>query len=356
MGVLQRARLDAVTRLGELAAEMGAGHVLVAGDVYDSDALSRRSVNEPVERMRGFPSVRWHLLPGNHDPYRPDGLWDQLVRFGLPDNVHVHRSPAPTLIDEGIELLPAPRLYGRGFADSTAWMDDTVQSNKNLRIGLAHGTVAEFGSDDTPTPNLIPPDRSEKAGLAYLALGDWHEERQAGKRCWYSGTPEMDRFGRGERGRALLVELLGRQSPPQVRPLDTGEYRWLEHTASLDGKEAVDGLERRLRGLGDPLARTLVDLRVEGVLSLEETLYFEQRILDVVAAAFAVLRVHQENLYPEPTEADLDRIGPHGFVRRAADELRQRADADRQSPEAKLARAALRRLYVEHQKLAAAHR
>ena len=35
MGLLQEARLRAITRLGELAGEKGAQHILVAGDVYD---------------------------------------------------------------------------------------------------------------------------------------------------------------------------------------------------------------------------------------------------------------------------------------------------------------------------------
>lgn len=76
MGLLQEARLRVVTRLGELAREHGARHVLVAGDVYDMEALSPRSLNQPLERMRNFSAVHWHLLPGNHDPQRPNGLWD----------------------------------------------------------------------------------------------------------------------------------------------------------------------------------------------------------------------------------------------------------------------------------------
>ena len=64
MGLLQDARLRAVTRLGELAGEHGVHHVLVAGDVYDMEALSARSLNQPLERMRNFPDIQWHLLSG----------------------------------------------------------------------------------------------------------------------------------------------------------------------------------------------------------------------------------------------------------------------------------------------------
>ena len=82
MGLLQEARLGAITRLGEFAEKNDVRHILVAGDVYDMEALSTRSLNQPIERMRNFPGVRWHLLPGNHDPHRPNGLWDQITRRG----------------------------------------------------------------------------------------------------------------------------------------------------------------------------------------------------------------------------------------------------------------------------------
>ena len=148
MGLLQEARLRAVTRLGELAGEHGASHVLVAGDVYDMEALSQRSLNQPLERMRGFPGVRWHLLPGNHDPHRPNGLWDRLVRTGLPDNVTAHLAPEPvTLRDIGVVLLPAPLFHRRSLSDPTAYMDDVDPPEGLARVGLAHGTVRGFGSD-----------------------------------------------------------------------------------------------------------------------------------------------------------------------------------------------------------------
>ena len=112
MGLLQEARLKAITRLGELAGKHGIRHILVAGDVYDMEAMSPRSLNQPLERMRGFTGVQWHLLPGNHDPHRPNGLWDQLLRRGLPDNVHVHIVAAPVIFeDNAAVLLPAPLRY-----------------------------------------------------------------------------------------------------------------------------------------------------------------------------------------------------------------------------------------------------
>ena len=90
---MRQARLAAIERLGELARAHGAGHVLVAGDAYDSEAPSPITLRAPIERMKLFPEVHWHLLPGNHDPHRPEGIWDRITQLGLPGHIHLHLVP-----------------------------------------------------------------------------------------------------------------------------------------------------------------------------------------------------------------------------------------------------------------------
>ena len=38
----------------------------------------------------------------------------------------------------------------------------------------------------------IAPARARDAGLAYLALGDWHGTREIAPATWYAGTPEPE--------------------------------------------------------------------------------------------------------------------------------------------------------------------
>lgn len=353
MGVVQEARLAAITRIGGEAKALGAGHVLVAGDVYDMEALSTRSLNQPLERMRNFPGVRWHLIPANHDPHRPNGLWDQLVRRGLPDNVHAHLSRAPVALEDGAWLLPAPLFHRHTLSDPTAWMDAAPTPGGAIRIGLAHGSVTGFGPEGTDQPNYISPLRPQAAGLAYLALGDWHRQQRIGPRCWYSGTPEPDAFD-VEAGRALLVEIEGPDAEPAVTPFETGQFRWLPFSAQLNGRADIDQLAARLRALGGALDRVLVHLEVEGALSLQDRSAFEAEIVDGVSAALRFLRVDERRLFPSPTAEDLDRIDRGGFVRAAAEELRALAAGG--GAEGALAAEALQKLYVEHMKLEAGRR
>lgn len=353
MGLLQEARLRAITLLGELAGQHDVRHILVAGDVYDMEALSPRSLNQPLERMRNFADVHWHLLPGNHDPHRPNGLWDQLQRKGLPDNVHIHIA-ADSAIFEGdsFALLPAPLHHRRTLDDPTAYMDEVDLPDGLVRVGLAHGTVTGFGSDDKDIPNYIAPDRPARAGLSYLALGDWHGQKKINDRCWYSGTPETDAFDVIGGGQALLVEIEGPGATPAVTPLPTAHYEWITLSEQIKSRADIDYLAGKLRGVADDLDRVLIHLAVEGALSLEDRQYFEEQVVDGVSAAFCFIRVDDRHLFPRPTPEDLDKIDRGGFVRTAAEELKRKAEEGGDA-ERDIAAEALQRLYIEHMKLEA---
>lgn len=351
-GVLQAARLEAISTLGRLALEQAAPIVLVAGDVYDLASAEDRTLGQPLERMRAVPDVRWHVIPGNHDPHQPGGPWERVLRRGLPDNVRVHLEAAPVALAGGqAQLLPAPLVRRRALADPTLWMDQAPTPADVLRIGLAHGSISAFGSDPGRQPNLIDPARAERAGLDYLALGDWHGLKRIGPRCWYSGTPEIDDFGVEGGGQALLVELPAPGALPEVRPLAVGRFDWRQETVQIHGLDDLEVVTGRLRALRAEPARLLLDLTLEGTLSLAGRAHLAHA-LDELRAALCWLRVDDERLYLEPSAEDLQAIAPGGFLRVAALRLRALAD-DPEEPAREVAARALLRLYAEHQKLQA---
>src|SRR5467141_1391322 len=109
---LQDARQAVVRALGEAAVKSGATAVLISGDIYEKQQMSQQTLARAIENMRPFASVQWHLMPGNHDHFRANGLWDRLARMQLPANVRLHvRHGAVHIGDDGglpLFLLPAP--------------------------------------------------------------------------------------------------------------------------------------------------------------------------------------------------------------------------------------------------------
>lgn len=343
--LLRHARVDAIQTIGRLAVEKAVAHVLVAGDVYDQEAPSEKTLREPLERMREFPAVHWHLLPGNHDPHRARGIWDRLRDLAPPDNVHLHLAPAPYPLGAEAVILPAPLLRKSESRDLTEWMDDAETAPGAIRIGLAHGSVQGFGTEGEAS-NLIAPDRPAKARLEYLALGDWHATKRIGDRVWYAGTMEPDHFRSQERGQLLLVEIDGPGATPRVEPIEVGQYTWLSHEERLDAGSDPAGLEQRLRALSPNLSRTALSLQLTGAVSLQQRSDLEAR-LEGLRAAFFYLDARTTELGVSPTDADLEAIDFGGVLRVAAERLQQQAvDIEQDEQQRRLAKDALVELYL----------
>jgi DNA repair exonuclease SbcCD nuclease subunit len=341
---LRQARLAVIERLGVHAKSNGVHHIVVAGDVYDSEAPNSHTLRAPIERMKPFADIHWHLLPGNHDPHRPEGVWDRVAQLGLPPNIHLHLTPTPFALGRNAFLLPAPLLRKTELDDISAWMDRAPTPAGALRIGLAHGSVVNFGSDGEAT-NPIDPGRAANASLDYLALGDWHRTLQVRPAIWYAGTPEPDRTGGQEQGTALLVDIAGPGAAPSVLPIVTGTYRWITRAERLDDESALADLDQRLRSEPD-LSRLILRLRIEGRLPLAAHAAFQRRIADLEAAVFH-LDVDQASLTARPAQADLEAIDFDGVLRRSADRLRSLIEDSAAAPELRRrAEEALVELYV----------
>lgn len=317
--VLRQARLTAIENIGKLAKAENVEHVLVAGDVYDSDAPAQRTLQEPLERMRRFPGVNWHVISGNHDPHRGNGVWDRVLRAGLPANVHLHLAPEPALLGDHAVLLPAPMRRKSEASDLSEWMDGAATAPGLLRIGLAHGSVTGFDSGGEAN-NPIAPDRAKRAGLDYLALGDWHRTMKIDDRTWYAGTPEADRFNSQDVGQVLLVEIAGAGATPKVTAVRTGAYSWRAVSETVSDSGDISAIEARLRALPEPSA-TLVRLDIASHLPLMGRKELDSRLAGL-AAAFLHLDLRLDDLRVRPNLADLEAIDFGGVLREAADRLK----------------------------------
>lgn len=316
---LREARLDAIDRIAAVAKEAGARHVLVAGDVFEAELASLVLLRQPMERMRAHRELTWHLLPGNHDPDRPGGLWERLGGSGLPANVRLHLRPEPAEIEADVFVLPAP-LHSRATSeDPTAWMDEARTPSGALRIGLAHGSIQGFGEEgEAAIP--IAPTRASTARLDYLALGDWHGALKIADRVWYSGTPEPDRYKANDPGNVLVVRLAGPGKGPEVTKVAVGHFRWVATAIEVESARDLDALEVGLQGSATPLSRILLSLALTGQVSLSAYAEIEAR-LQRLLPSLRQLERDDRGLRLRPQTTDLDQVGAAGDLRSAAEIL-----------------------------------
>ncbi|MEX8505239.1 exonuclease SbcCD subunit D [Leptothrix ochracea] len=259
---LAEARLQAVERLAALATAQSVDMVIVAGDVFDAQTVTDRTIRRLFNALAGFAGP-WILLPGNHDAALAESVWTRAQRLGaVPAKVHLALKPEVLLFPElGLALLPAPLTQRHSYGDLSAWFDTAETPDGWLRVGMAHGGVQGLLMEGLDATNPLAPDRAERARLDYLALGDWHGCKRIDERTWYSGTPEPDRFKANDAGQALLVELNVPGAVPQVTPVRTAQFHWQRLEAVLQVATDVDALIAQLAALGPS---DVVDLSIRG--------------------------------------------------------------------------------------------
>lgn len=347
---LREARHMVIGRLAQHALEQGAQTILLAGDTFDTETPASDVRRQALAEMAHHAPIRWVILPGNHDSLQATQLWTTL-KAEAPENVVVVDEFRSLELAANVVLLPAPCTVRRPGRDLTQWMDSEATPEGTIRIGLAHGAVRSF-SEEGNASEIIAPDRAKRAGLDYLALGDWHGAVEVDPRTRYSGAPEPDRFKHDRPGSALLVRIAGASSLPEVTLLETASFAWrMLDLHLLDGDDPVPALEALLpepRQRRQTLARVVASgrCRLPGRTALGEA---------VTAAApdFAFLELDDTGLATECEVEDLDQIDRGGALREAANALLGEAeDESRSAGDRDIARGALARLYSYAQKVA----
>ena len=330
---LFEARFHAVERLAALAVEHAVDSVLVAGDVFDAQTVSDKTIRRLFNAMQGYAGP-WVLLPGNHDAALTESVWTRAHRLGaIPPNVLPCLEPAPRVVAGKFAVLAAPLVQRHTYGDLTEVFVTSETPADLPRIGLAHGAVQGVLPDDIDSANPIAADRAATARLDYLALGDWHGCKRIDERTWYPGTPETDRFKANDSGQALLVSIESRGATPDVQTLRTGRYRWHQTEIRLAVPTDLDvALEALAASGGDDV----LQLRVSGVSDLHGQRRLQQAV-DAARARVRALMYEAQDLRLEPTGEDIAALHADGYVGEVLRQLRE----EQSGPQAERARDAL---------------
>ena len=324
-------RINTVAAIGELASRQQADAVLVAGDVFDMQAVSSRTLHRLATAMESFAGP-WVLLPGNHDAALSESVWQQWQQtVALPANIYLALKPGVVeLTHAGLAVLCAPLTQRHSQRDLTEPFAQWETGSGLVRVGLAHGSVQGILPDEMETQNPISPARADQARLDYLALGDWHGTLVVNERTAYSGTAETDIFRNNDSGNVLEVEIPKPGDTPQVTVHPMSHYRWQEVRFHLTVNEDLDRLRAQLEASD---RRAVVKLRLEGAIDLEA----HQRLrhwLDALAAQIHTLQVDDSELALLPSDADIAGLHADGYLAEVIAELGAEQAQDETSREA----------------------
>ena len=168
----RQALRDAFLRIVARAGEWPADALLIAGDLFEHDRVSRDTAALLRRAFESVPHVPVFIAPGNHDPYLPDSPY-AVQRW--PGNVFIF--PRPTWTAHALDRLPLT-VHGFGFdgpdVSTNPFGSLTIPGDDRVHVAGAHGS--EMGSLPAGKGAYAPFDAETATpdGLRYLALGHFH--------------------------------------------------------------------------------------------------------------------------------------------------------------------------------------
>lgn len=324
------ARFDGIRSLGRIAKEDGCEFIVVAGDIFETNQVDRRTVLKACEVMAGIP-IPIYLLPANHDPLDAGSVFGSKTWIERkPPHVHVLDTPGrPVEVRPGVEVVGAPWTSKRPLNDLVAAAAAKLDSSPGLlRVMVGHGAVDTL-SPDRNNPAVIKVADAERdirdGRYQYLALGDRHSHTAvgAGGRIFYSGTHEAYDFGEVDPGKVLIVDL--ETESINVTPRQNGVWRFLAHEAHVSTLEDIEALSRHLEAVQDK-ERTVLKLGLVGTLGIQAHGRLEEVEAHAKDLFAAVVRSgSRSELVVMPDDADFQNLSLAGFAEAALEKLRAQA-------------------------------
>jgi len=330
-------RIDAIRKIGVLAAERSVEFVVVAGDVFESNQVAPQTVMRALDALGTIP-VPVFLLPANHDPLDSVSVYrSRTFADKKPKNVHVVGTSEPLAVPgvEGVDVVGAPWHSKRQLTDTVAELTASLQPRPSgtICVMLAHGIIDKL-SPDPDAPDLINLANAEAAihdgRIHYLALGDRHSTTDISETgaIWYSGTHVATSFRDENPGNVLLAEIADDRSVSvEVLPVDeTAAWRFVEQGFDLTDLDDVEAVKAFLDEQPDK-ARTIVRLALAGQLSISAAARLDE-ILEEFGDHFASLRQWERHtdLAILPDEMDAEELNLGGYARDTWEELAAAAE------------------------------
>jgi DNA repair protein SbcD/Mre11 len=297
--------------------------VLVCGDLFDSNAQPRRSVEAVAAELgrlvaRRIPAV---VIPGTHDCYDEGSIYrvfDLPALAGVEDGsdalvVLTDERPSVTYAALGLTVHGRVFRTKRAPTSPLAGFRASAVSSTHWNVGMVHGALRMPGKVEADDVIFTEAEVAD-SGLDYLALGHWHSHLRgrAGNTTWaYSGAPEPVALDQDGAGSVLLVQLAD-GAAPAIEPRAVGRTVVKRLDISADQVETQAALVARLAELADE--NLFLDVRLIGMQPDDLDLNIDE-VERQLAGRFLRFRLRDQSLMalPEGELPSADSI-PGAFV------------------------------------------
>ncbi|MBR6743676.1 MAG: DNA repair exonuclease [Clostridia bacterium] len=262
-----------------LAESEKADIMVIAGDLFDNDFVTKETTGFLVSMFASVPSCRFVIAPGNRDyiwgrsPYRKENFSKNVYIF---DKEQVSCFSFPEI---GVDV------YGYAFS-SGSYTGNPLEKKLYLQKSRINILVAHADVDGKSKYCPISVSDMMKSGFDYIALGHSHagsDKQTAGNTCYaYSGCPEGRSFDECGMKSVIIAELAKNSTQISVncRTSRTCKRHYESLTVDITGVSAQDGLFNAVKnavekeGFGEDV---LLRVRLIGMIS-PETVLFPQKL------------------------------------------------------------------------------
>ncbi len=292
-------------RLVDYAAKHAVSAILIAGDLFDTAAVTETTANTVIASISGHPEIAFFYVKGNHDQdsflNREEKLPENLYLFG--DSWKTYRLSGGIAIS-GRELGTNQNAVASHLPAD--WVSRTLQLNEEeFNIVMLHGQIIEsrHGATTEESVSVNASDASGDGeeihlpefadhGIDYLALGHVHKYMEGqldGRGIWcYPGCLEGRGFDECGPHGFVLMDLDPETHSMTRERIDIAARHLHEVTVDVSGLESTVAMEKAIshqltegKNSGALPAKDFVKVILSGELSMDAELnlpFLESRL------------------------------------------------------------------------------
>lgn len=294
-GRAQRTQLQMTfERIGELALSERVDALVVAGDLFDSNSPSQRSIDvvASVFAKLAQAGVRVLVIPGTHDFYGPASVWRDFTVPGSDGLLSVFGDETEPVIVPELDVTFYGLVFPSKKAPAGALQRLRRTTDTRYHVGIVHGALAipDIVEDESL---LFTREEAASTGMDYLALGHWHsykEERFGDVVGCYSGSPELVSVDQKGAGRVALVTIDADGVRVEAQVVGTRRFESLE--IAMDAITSASQIADRIRARADQ--NLALDVTLTGLCAFDFELD-TKALVDEVSEGFFHVRVRDKS-------------------------------------------------------------
>ncbi len=234
---------------------------LISGDLFDARFVTKDTVDAIMRDFASFPSCKFFISPGNHDPYNETSVYKNYV---FPENVHIFSGSRECVKLSELETC----VYGIGFT-ANEYISSPVAGygkldREMINILVCHGDMTSGSKYGPVTVNDIA-----ASGFDYVALGHIHEKTEilkSGETYYaYPGCLQGRGFDEtGHKGAYFGIVSKGK-CEMYWKQFSVKRYEWIECDVSGASNKA-EALEKIRPMLSEFSADTALRITLSGIV------------------------------------------------------------------------------------------